>query len=175
MTNKIITAVLLFSLSLTAFAATKIYKVVRADGSVVYTDKPPAGAIEYKLEVKPNIIPTPNKQASTGTTLSNSSQTEVSNYQVRITTPKDQATIRNNQGTVTITASISPETKGTYKLYMNGEFKAQHSSPLFVLEGLDRGEYQIKIELLDQSGKLLASSPISTFYLHKASALINAN
>jgi hypothetical protein len=40
---------------------------------------------------------------------------------------------------------------------------------------VDRGAHTIKVNFLDNSGKILASSKQQTFYLQKASALINAN
>ena len=43
------------------------------------------------------------------------------------------------------------------------------------LENVERGEHHIEVRLVGQSGKILASSGQQTFYLHKASALINAN
>ncbi len=165
---------MMLCLCVNALATTKIYKVVKADGSIVYTDKPPANAQEYKLEVKPNIIATPTHKNS-ATTIPASNSAPSPDYSVTITSPANEATVRNNAGTVTISVNVSPEVKGLYRLIVNGEPTAQQASPVFELQELNRGEYKIKIELLDQSGKLLASSPLSTFYLHKASALINAN
>ncbi|CAM5218367.1 hypothetical protein [Alishewanella longhuensis] len=44
-------------------------------------------------------------------------------------------------------------------------------STAFVLRDIDRGEHNIQLELLDQSGKLIATSPLTTFYLHRASLI----
>lgn len=156
-------------------AETKIYKVVKADGTVVYTDTPPPGATEFKMTQQPNLItanPLPkNNAAAPGSTAPKVNTT----YQVKITAPEHEATVRNNAGEVTITASLEPDAKGTFVLYINGQEQARNTAPRFEMSDLNRGMYQIKINFFDQSGKLLASSEESVFYLHQASALIRAN
>ncbi|WP_338291064.1 DUF4124 domain-containing protein [Planctobacterium marinum] len=165
--------ILIATVSIAALATTKIYKVVKPDGTVIYTDKPPPGASEYKLLKKPNLIPSivTNPNSKTKQT----QLTPVVKPMLELLTPANEATVRNNAGEVTIEASLVPEMTGQFILYLNGQLHARHSAPKFELEGLNRGSYNIKIEFFDQSGKLLASTQPSTFYLHKASALIQAN
>jgi hypothetical protein len=45
------------------------------------------------------------------------------------------------------------------------------NSAVFVLRDIDRGEHTIQLELIDQNGKLIAVSPVTTFYLHRASVI----
>ena len=40
---------------------------------------------------------------------------------------------------------------------------------MFSLRDIDRGEHQIKMLLLDDKGKVIASSTSVTFYMHRAS------
>lgn len=165
-----------------ASAATKIYKVVRADGSIIYTDKPGNGATEFELKSGSNIIDTPSKPATTqpGNNLSpnnsaNRTPSKQTNYQINIASPANEATIRSNEGRVNITANLTPMGAGTFQLYLNGELVQHSNSPQFLLEGLERGEYNAQIRFLDQTGKLLALSSISKFYLQKVSALLRPN
>ena len=38
---------------------------------------------------------------------------------------------------------------------------------LFELMNVNRGEHKLKLELLDPLGKVIASSPVTTIYLHR--------
>ena len=83
--------------------------------------------------------------------------------------------MRSNEGNVTVSGSAAPFVTGNYELYVNGQLKQRSGTPIFQLSGLDRGQYQIQIRLRDQTGKQLALSPVSTFYLQKVSALLRPN
>lgn len=163
-----------------ATAATKIYKVVQADGTVIYTDKPSPGAKEFEFKSKPNIVspalPTnkPNTRNFTATT-SAPLTAPPRTYQLTIKYPANETTLRNNEGKVTINANLNPISSGTFELYLNGKLYQKGNAPQFHLTDLNRGEYLIQIRFLDQTGKLLASSSVSKFYLQKVSALLRAN
>lgn len=168
---------LIISIAITSLAVSasgkKIYKLVKSDGTVIFTDKPPAEGSEYKLVKQLNVMPSmATKQNSKTTKVPQSSASKTT---LILLEPAHEATVRNNAGRVAIKASLSPEGNGEFVLYLNGQAHARHTAPMFTLDGLDRGTYHIKMEYLDQSGKLLASTQQSTFYLHKASALIQAN
>jgi hypothetical protein len=163
--------------------------VVQADGTVIYTDKPGPGAEEVKFKNKLNII-SPGQTSSQSTSQNNTPPQDRSfidpnsttqraapknNYQLSLTSPANEATVRSNEGKVTVSGSVTPQASGSFELYLNGQLALKNTSPSFHLEGLDRGEYEVQIRLVDQTGKLLASSPVSKFYLQKVSALLRAN
>lgn len=158
-----------------------IYKIVKPDGSVIYSDKPVAGATEFKLKGSLNLsAPTattskPQIKTTAKTSAKNSKTATAVNYQLTLTSPANDATVRSNEGKATITASFTPDAQGVFQLYLNDVMVQQSPQPQFQLNGLSRGEYQIKINYLDQTGKLLASTPPSTFYLQKVSALLRPN
>lgn len=164
-----------------AIAATKIYKVVQADGTVIYTDKPSPGAKEFQFKSKPNVVspvqPTnkTGKRVFTATPATVPQQAPTRNYQLTIKSPANDATIRNNEGKVSINASLNPISNGVYELYLNGELYQKGNAPQFHLIDLNRGEYRIQMRFLDQTGKILASSSVSKFYLQKVSALLRPN
>lgn len=163
-------------------ATSKIYKVVNPDGSITYTDKPVPGATEFKFISKPNVVapaPTTTTPPAARQFIDNKGQSTkpaaAINYDLQVRSPAHEETIRSNEGKVNITASLSPSGAGTFELYLNGALHQKNTTPQFSLINLDRGEYKIQIRFLDQTGKLLASSPLSTFYLQKVSALLRAN
>ncbi|MEC8747339.1 MAG: DUF4124 domain-containing protein [Pseudomonadota bacterium] len=158
----------------TSAAATSpmtIYKVVGKDGSVTYTDKPQQNAEPLAFDVKTqNVVtaakvtpPPPAKPAA-----------PKPNYRVVIKSPAPEATIRNNLGEFTISAAQLGAPKAPiYRLIFDDAPLASNSSGVFKLTGIHRGAHTYKVELTNNTGKTLASSPLQTLYLHQASALIN--
>lgn len=158
----------------TSAAATSpmtIYKVVGKDGSVTYTDKPQQNAEPLAFDVKTqNVVtaakvtpPPPAKPAA-----------PKPNYRVVIKSPAPEATIRNNSGEFTISAAQPRAPKAPiYRLIFDDAPLASNSSGVFKLSGIHRGAHTYKVELTNNTGKTLASSPLQTLYLHQASALIN--
>ncbi len=158
----------------TSAAATSpmtIYKVVGKDGSVTYTDKPQQNAEPLAFDVKTqNVVtaakvtpPPPPKPAA-----------PKPNYRVVIKSPAPEATIRNNLGEFTISAAQPGAPKAPiYRLIFDDAPLASNSSGVFKLTGIHRGAHTYKVELTNNTGKTLASSPLQTLYLHQASALIN--
>ncbi len=94
------------------------------------------------------------------------------NYVVNITQPISNSTVRNNTGSVYISANISPVFKPKHKLqlYLNDElYKQPQRHLMFMLRNIDRGEHKIKITLISDKGKVIATSSPVTFYMHRVS------
>ena len=156
-----------------AKSAPQIYKVVNEDGSVTYTDTPPPNADIVELDVKTrNVVsamkvPKPQKSKITK---------KKPDYSVSITSPAPEATIRNNAGDFVIKAAQNSASKAPlYRLVFDVAPIQRNSSGIFKLEGINRGAHDYKVELTNNTGKTLASSPIQTLYLHQASVFINNN
>lgn len=150
----------------------QIYKVVDNEGNITFTDKPSAKAKPVELRgrtqnvasgSKPTFVPSPSKV----------NKRNKNDFKVAIQAPEPEATIRNNAGDFTITAvQQGKSTASTYRLIFDGAAFASNNSGVFKLQGIDRGAHTYKVELTDNRGKTLASSPQQTLYLHKASVLI---
>lgn len=150
-------------------SSAKIYVWRNEKGVLVYSDTPRPGAEEVKT--KPgNILK-----------LSTSIETSVlditpkiikDDYQVEITAPENNATIRDNTGSVVIRGLIKPLFKSGYnvQLYLDDKpHKKPQSYSRFALRNIDRGEHEIVIELLNKEGKVIASSKPTIFYMHRSS------
>ncbi|MDT0593251.1 DUF4124 domain-containing protein [Glaciecola petra] len=159
--------ILLFSFQ--TIGENKIYKTVHADGTVTYSDQPSEGAIEITLHVNTSTInsnnarPTPQVQVT---------QKQSAQYTLSIVSPEADATIRNNNGTIKIAASIAPAVNGLFELSINQQTH-RSASGLFTLVNMDRGSYSYSIKFIGTSGKVIASSEARELHLHKASVLIN--
>ena len=153
--------------------APQIYKTVNEDGSVTYTDTPPPNANVVELDIKTrnvvSAIKVPKPQKS-------KVSKKKTNYSVSITSPAPEATIRNNAGDFVIKATQNSASKAPlYRLVFDGAPIQRNSSGIFKLEGVNRGAHNYKVELTNNTGKTLASSPTQTLYLHQASVFINNN
>jgi hypothetical protein len=158
-------------------SAQVVYKTVRADGSVVYSDIASKGAVPVDL-LSTNTVVVPALSKMPRQTVSQKQRVKkvISELQyiVSILSPAAEQTLRDNSGTVTITVNVSPKKSGKLQLIFDNKLFRTQSNRQFQLESVNRGAHTIKVNLLDNSGKILASSKQQTFYLQKASALINA-
>ena len=159
-------------------SAKTLYKTIQADGSVLYSDTQVEGAIPVNLSAVNNVVmPALNTAASTNTSRPKtiSPIKPKIQYKVAIIAPLNEETLRNNAGVVIIKVSVSPKNVGMFQLVMNDRVLRTQASPVFELADVNRGMHLIEVKFLDNSGKILASSQQQTFYLHKATALFNAN
>jgi hypothetical protein len=147
-------------------ASTKIYVWRSDDGVLVFSDSPKPGAEEVDVRE-------PNTASSVDTSMLDlTPQVIKDDYQVEINQPKENATIRDNTGSVYVTGSIKPIFKQglTIQLYLdNKPYEKPQPHSMFVLRDIDRGEHIIKMKLLNEKGKVIASSNPITFYMHRAS------
>ncbi|MDN3653716.1 DUF4124 domain-containing protein [Thalassotalea ponticola] len=166
----LLTTLLLSLVTPVADAASKVYVWRDENGNMVFSDSPKPGAAEVGEEIevkdKQTII------SSVDTSILDVKPEPVKEqYEVEITQPEDHATIRDNSGSIYIAGRVAPLFKRGYqvRLMFNGQ---QHGEPqtrsVFILRDVDRGEHKIKLELLDDTGKVIASSNERTVYLHRA-------
>lgn len=143
----------------------KVYVSRDANGVLIFSDSPLPGAEEVSLTTRPNIMdPTevsfPDKKAP-----------KPIPFKVEINQPEHLSTVRDNTGSVYITGRITPRFQRGYRvrLVVNGEpFGEPQNTAVFVLRDMDRGEHNLQLELFDDNGKLIAKSPTTIFYLHRA-------
>lgn len=146
----------------------EVYKYTNEQGQTVFTDTPVENAVPVEIEpvmtytpqVKPLEIPQEQPQDS-----------EVGAYQsLRITSPQQQGTVRNNQGLVRVRFESVPQLmKGDQViLYLDGR-----PQPSFDVLGLERGEHTVQVAITDINGTEKIKSDVVTFYLHHQSRLFN--
>ena len=163
-------SLLTFSLVTPVYSnSAKVYVWRDESGVLVYSDTPRPGAEEVKPHAG-NII-----SSSTGIetqVLDIKTKKIKEDYLVEINHPKDNSTIRDNTGSVYISGSIKPIFKRGLKIQLIVDDKP-HLTPqthtMFSLRNMDRGEHQIKMKLLNDNGKVIASSKAITFYMHRTS------
>lgn len=169
MRSLVLLLILFITLSVTAQG--KIYKIVNKDGTVSFSDLPTPGAEEVALNSSSTTMQFVPVQAQPVPIQTRPSPS----FQLSILSPAADATIRDNNGNLKITAKIQPKAPGKYILDFAGQ---QHSSDsgVFTLKGINRGAHTYSLAFVNNTGKVIASSDERTLYLHQASVLIrNSN
>ncbi len=175
-----VSAALLIAALLLPSAATaaQIYKHTDENGNVVYTDVPPrAGENAETVEVQvtaPNSFETPDAHRvdPNAWIVDPDAESEAAafSYQSsRITSPADDESLRENAGSVTLTAEIVPNLRTGHQLLLVIDSTVQQvtRSPHFKLTNVDRGSHVARVDVVDGAGKVLLSGEPSTFHLQR--------
>jgi hypothetical protein len=154
-----------------AVSAQTIYKIVTEDGRVIYSDKPSGNAkpVELRKLNRASLPPVKAKARVPAATR------PAVNYKLTFKQPVDQATVRNNTGTMRVAAAITPRANGMFHLLMDGKKVASNTQPSFTLQNVDRGAHHLQVNYLSGSGKVLASSDSIEVFMHRASVFIRPN
>lgn len=151
-------------------ASSRIYVWKNEKGQLVYSDSPQPGAEEVDVK-STNTMSSPNVDTSI---LDLKPKEIEEKYSVSISSPEDKGTVRDNTGSVYVSGKVSPIFKQGLKiqLYLDGSpYGKPQDYSRFALRNVDRGEHQIKLTLLNEKGKVIASSKDITFYMHRASVI----
>jgi hypothetical protein len=148
---------------------TKIFVWRNVHGELVFSDTPKPGAKE--VDHKPENVIQVTK--SIDSTLLNTDKEVVSDvYDIQIKLPKNNATIRDNTGSVFVSGNVQPIFKSGLKIQLlldSKPYDKPQSHTMFSLKNVNRGEHQIQLKLLSEKGKVIALSKPTTFYIHRAS------
>ena len=161
-------AVLLSTINIGTVKA-EVYKQVNPDGSVTFTDVPKSQD-EAPVQIQPmstfKATPAP---AISSTPKSKSVSTKYTS--VSITSPTNEATIRDNAGNLDVTASVAPGLQSGHKMVLldNGTPQGESASGSFKLNNIDRGAHTLTVQIQDGAGKTLISSNPVTVYLRRHS------
>ena len=95
---------------------------------------------------------------------------------VSIVSPRNEETIHDNTGRVAVAVAIrngdSLAAGGAIRVLLDGKpFGPDARASSFALEGLERGEHRLQVQLMNAAGTVIATSEVVTFYMWQASAL----
>lgn len=159
-------------LGLAFCALAEVYRVVDEDGTVQYTDNPPAG----DPTVESVDLPTINTQPALKiprTVTKKDAQEEHSGYQnVSISVPAQGTTIPPGQESIPVQISLTPQLKDgdAIQLMFNGQpYVAASSSTSYNIGSLIRGEHSIQAQIIDSNGDVVAQSGTTTVYVKRHS------
>ncbi|MDT4839667.1 hypothetical protein FQZ97_734630 [compost metagenome] len=139
----------------------EVYTYIDDEGNRVFTDRPkpgnaerlqlaPSNAMNAPVDIQPPPLypkPIPREQG----------------YQVlRILVPEPEATIRDGEGNLIVSATSEPglRTNHSYRLLLDGKPVGEPGrSPVFPLKNLDRGTHQLAVEIIDEQGRTVERTP----------------
>ena len=168
----------LLSLSVACYAIAEVYRVINENGTVTYTDNPPAGNPSVESVNLPtiNTQPAPNIPATAKKTAADEEQT---GYQkIAILTPAQGTTIPPGHQDVTVQIALTPalQTGHLIQLLFNGQHYGPPTiSTTFKIDALARGEHSIKAHVLDNKYNIIGQSNSITIYVKRHSIKHNAN
>ncbi|WP_133130579.1 DUF4124 domain-containing protein [Legionella yabuuchiae] len=164
--KKIVLLAVLVLLSLPMQA--QIYKWTDSSGTVHFTDKPRPGAEKVDLPAVQTFSSPPIEQASTPEPPQLGD--EVKNYKIEIVEPQNQATIRNNQGYISVMLQVTPELKEDDKvqiLFDGSPLGEPQANTVFALQDVNRGSHSIAAQLVGADGKVIKTSETITVFMHR--------
>lgn len=147
----------------------EIYQDKDEHGQTIFTDTPTSPDAK-PVKVNPIMTYTPSvkPQPEAKEVLQDPS---VGAYEtLRITSPQQQGTVRDNQGIVRVRfESVPPMLKDDRAvLYLDGQKRES-----FDVKGIERGEHHVQVAIEDINGTEKIRSDLVTFYLHHQSRLFN--
>lgn len=170
---------LVVSLLITAsqYAYSEVYVTTDENGVKHYSDTPSPNAKKIAVAHKTTIIETSNNTAPKKEVVLLADDEDVEEsapaivQTIQIAQPTNEATIRNNNGTVNVSLDIMPAELNegdTIELYLDGELHTQQIElSSFTLLNVFRGAHTIHVSLLNNKGTVIAKSDEITFFMHR--------
>ncbi len=169
----------LLALSAACYAIAEVYRVVNSDGSVTYTDNPPAG----DPTVEPMNLPALNTQPalqmpSITKKADDKKEEEFAGYEVSIASPTPGATIPPGYEQIPVKVSTKPGLQQGHliQLMSNGQpYGSPSSRTSFSISPIIRGEHSIQAKILDSNNDIVGQSGITTVHVKRHSIQNNRN
>lgn len=164
--SKILLLLITSLLSVCSYAGEKkIYAWKDKSGVLVFSDTPHIGAKEIKLTSQDLTMPATNTDI-----LNNQTKAQPVAFSIGIASPEHQQTIRENTGSVYVSTRITPrfENDFTIQLFLDGKaYGAASDTSTFALRDVERGEHTLQVKLYNKQNQVIATSPLSVFFMHR--------
>lgn len=158
-------------LPVTDINAKEIYMWRDKNGVLVFSDTKRPGAKVISLAEDKS---TSMKEADTSVFERATNDSQNIQYGIEIVSPSHEQTIRDNTGSLHISTRVTPSFNPKFKVQLL--FDGKRNTPakngtVFVLRNVERGAHTLQVQLLDEKGNAVASSPQSTFFMHRTSVI----
>lgn len=171
---RITTTLILLLISFAASAA--VYKWVKPDGTILYSDRPPnentaPTDLPDVQEIK--VVPPSSSAPDIPPSDQNEQQSTHEYTKLEITSPANDSTLRDNSGKVDVSLSLEPPLQegDVVAITLDGKDIGQGQSPAFFLNNVDRGTHSLQVAVKDASGNTLISSSTVSFHVQRTSVL----
>lgn len=164
---------LIFFMALPAFAR-DVYKWTNEEGVVIYSDIPQEGAERIRVDTGSR-APDPRAGEESGAQSGAGDEADAVTYEsLEITQPENDATVRSNEGKVTVSLSLTPTLGEGHEVRVivdGAELEDGMKGTLFSLNNLNRGTHSLQTRVVDADGNTLISSNSISFHLRQASII----
>ncbi|MCF6264593.1 MAG: hypothetical protein L3J24_13540 [Xanthomonadales bacterium] len=176
-TSNILLMLAILSISAITVAG-EFYKVVKADGSVEYTQTPPAQNAE-PVDLPGLSVISPEVKLTGYNSEEDEENTDdhdvvKRNYRgLAISSPADDESILGTGGKVMIQVNLPGELAPGDRLQVSVDGKVQSimAGTALVLSGVDRGEHSLQARIINSKGRVMASSPVTRFHMKQIQAV----
>lgn len=169
--------VMLLILLLTSHASVAaIYQWTDEQGITHFSDdeSKPESATEIDVKLTPPSIASLIQSRTPEASAANASNTDMPLIPigVSINSPIDQQTLRSNSGEITVSATLSATlTYGlNIRLLIDGVIHSEQIDNLFKVSHVPIGTHTLQLQIINNLGKVIASSELITVYLHRFKA-----
>lgn len=152
----------------------EVYKHVDKDGNITYTDVP-SKAKETPIPVKPMTpytAPVPKASSQTKTEEKKPATTYRS---LTIQQPANNDVIRANNGAISVTLQSQPGLDAAaghkYAIALDGKVLQSGQSGSLTINEVARGSHTVSAQIIDSTGKVLATATPVTIQLLRSSAI----
>jgi len=154
-----------------------IYKQVLPDGSVVFSDQKEVGATEIDAPTTQGYHTKPLHRETQADRTKRPQQSGKPYKTFRITTPLDEATIRENAGNIEVNIALLPglDQKAGHRIALTLDdrlIRSPSASTHILLKNLNRGTHKLQALIVDNQDNTLMRSPVITFHLFRFSRLL---
>lgn len=154
----------------TALAKTNVYKQINADGQVEYSDKPSEQSTEMvlpQIQVNSSAMPQASESKAPDTITVEQAKNKQEQVHIRISSPIEQQMFISAIREVPVTILVEPKLSPTQKVKLlvdNQPFGEPQNTDSFVIKEIERGQHELKAMVLDEQGKILATSEPVIFH-----------
>ncbi|QUM74874.1 DUF4124 domain-containing protein [Moritella sp. 24] len=168
--------IMLLALLITSFASVAaIYQWTDEQGITHFSDDESKPASAKKIDVKltpPSISSLTQslpQEASVALPTVNDTSLPLS---ISIKAPIDQQTLRSNNGEIIVSATLSSTLQygSNIRLLIDGVIHSEQIESQFNVLNIPIGTHQLQLQIVNNSGKVIASSELITIYLHRFKA-----
>ncbi|MFT5806581.1 MAG: hypothetical protein ACI9LG_000851 [Moritella dasanensis] len=153
-----------------------IYQWTDEQGVTHFSDNEskPESATEIDVQLTPPSIESLTQSRTPEASAANTSLTDIPLMPIGISihSPVDQQTLRSNSGDITVSATLSTAlTYGlTIRLLIDGVIHSEQVDQQFNVSNVPIGTHKLQLQIINNLGKVIASSELITVYLHRFKA-----
>lgn len=173
---------LVLLLAVLAFGGVEVWRWTDADGVVHYTDTPTPGAERLIINAPPpsgSSVAPPERREPRRSSRDEEPEGAPGYGVLAIQSPGQDEVLWNIEGQLAVSVAVDPPLGPGHRirLYLDGS-PAETLEPgrtATRLSNVFRGEHSLRAEVLDPTGELLASSPVTSFVVRQTSILNPVN